>query len=161
MLICLNACNIKQNQENSTLSALDKYITLKMERDNVPGLSACIIKGDQIVWSKGYGWADVEQKIPLNENSIIGVASISKLITAAAIMQLSEQNKIILSDPVNKYIPFKIQHPVHSDVEITIAQILSHTSSISNGPSLWRSYRCSYETINLEEWARAYFLPEG
>jgi CubicO group peptidase (beta-lactamase class C family) len=76
-------------------------------------------------------------------------------------MQLYEKGLIDIYSPINKYIPFKIKHPDYPDDDLTIAQILNHTASISNGPSLWRNYTCSENKIGLEEWAKGYFMPEG
>ncbi len=150
-----------KGQESKLLSTLNEYINFKMERDKVPGLVVCLIKDSEIVWSNGYGWADVKQKKPMTKSSIMGVASISKLITTTAIMQLHERNMIDINLSINKYLPFKIQHPTYPDVEITISQILNHTSSISNGPSLWRTYKCNESVISVKEWAREYFVPDG
>lgn len=160
-IVCSNPTAAVYGQEPDQLTALNDYIDFKMKRDKIPGLAACLIKDGKIVWSKGYGWGNVEQKVPMTVKSVQGVASISKLFTAIAVMQLAEQKKIGLDDPINKYLAFKIQHPDHPDVEITISQILSHTAAISNGPSLWRSYQCGEQTMTLEEWVKAYFLPTG
>jgi CubicO group peptidase (beta-lactamase class C family) len=132
-----------------------------MDRDKIPGLAACIIKDDKIVWSTGFGFQNIEHRIPMTTRSIMGIASISKIVTAIAVMQLAEHKQLDLNEPINKYLPFKIHHPDYPDAEITISQLLSHTSSISNGPSLWRSYSCESQTMNLREWVKAYFLPEG
>ncbi len=148
-------------RQNHPLASLDEYITFKLERDHIPGLVACIIKGDSIAWSKGYGLRNLEQKHPMTMQSVIDVASITKLVTATAVMQLVENGRINLSDPINKLLPFKIHHPVHPDADITIEQLLSHTASTSNGPSLWRTYSCAPQTLTLKEWVRAYFLPDG
>jgi len=161
LLIILNYVTILHSQEPKSMKLLDEYITLKMERDQVPGLSVCLVKDGRIAWSKGYGWANTEKRIPMTVGSVLGAASISKLLTATAIMQLHENNLIDIYNPINKYLPFKIQHPDFTTYDITIAQILNHTASISNGPSLWRTYTCLENKINLEEWTKGYFIPGG
>lgn len=161
LLIILSCTAIIYSQEQKPMKLLDEYINFKMVRDNIPGLAACLIKDDKIIWAKGYGWADTEKKTLMTTNSVLGVASISKLITAAAVMQLYERNLIDLYSPINKYLPFKIQHPDYPGYDITIAQLLNHTASISNGPSLWRTYTCFENKIKLEEWVKGYFIPGG
>jgi CubicO group peptidase (beta-lactamase class C family) len=148
-------------KEKPSLTALENYIKLKLEHDKTPGLSACIIKEDRIVWSKGFGFQNLDKKIPMTVHSIMDVASISKLITAMAILKLAEQKHLDITNPINKFLPFRIQHPEYPEVEITISQLLSHSSSISNGPSLWRSYSCGSQPLTLAEWVKAYFLPQG
>lgn len=161
LLIVFNYTAILNSQELKSIQLLDEYINMKMARDKIPGLAACLVKDGEIVWAKGYGWADTEKGTPMTISSVLGVASISKLITATAIMQLHEQNLIDIDSPINKYLPFKIQHPDFSSYDITIAQILNHTASISNGPSLWRTYTCDQNKISLEEWIKGYFIPAG
>lgn len=161
LFIFTNSTTTIYSHEPKYLQTLDEYINIKMERDHVPGLSVCLIKDGDIVWSKGYGWANTEKRIPMTKSSVLGVASISKLITATAVMQLHDQNLINVNSPINKYLPFKIQHPNHPDYDIKISQILNHTASISNGPSLWRTYTCFEKEISLEEWTKSYFLPGG
>lgn len=161
LLVILNYATILLSQELKSMKLLDEYINIKMARDKVPGLSVCLVKDGAIIWAKGYGWANTEKRIPMTKSSVLGVASISKLITATAIMQLHEQGLIDIYSSINKYLPFKIQHPDFPNYPITIAQILNHTASISNGPSLWRTYTCLENKITLEEWAKGYFIPGG
>ena len=161
LLIYFNSSIFLHPQELNKMSQLNEYINIKMERDKIPGLAVCLIKDDKIVWEKGYGWANTEKKIPMTVNSVFGVASISKLITATAVMQLYEQGLININNPINKYLPFKIQHPDYPDYDITISQILNHTASISNGPSLWRTFNCLKNKIGLEEWVKGYFIQGG
>ena len=160
-LIYLNSSILVHPQESNRMRLLDEYINFKMERDNIPGLAVCLVNRNKIVWAKGYGWANTEKKIPMTVNSVFGVASISKSITATAIMQLYEKGLIDIYSPINKYIPLKLKHPDYPAEDLTIAQILNHTASISNGPSLWRTYTCLENKISLEEWAKGYFMPEG
>ncbi|MEW6194270.1 MAG: serine hydrolase [Bacteroidota bacterium] len=160
-LIYLNSAAPLHSQIQDKLKLLDEYINIKMERDKVPGLAICLVKDNKIVWAKGYGWANTEKKIPMTMSSVLGVASISKLVTATAIMQLYEQGLIDIHGSINKYLPFKIQHPDFPGHDLTIEQILNHTASISNGPSLWRTFNCLENKMSLEEWTKGYFIPGG
>jgi len=141
-------------------SDLDAFITEIMKANHVPGLSACIVKGDKLVWAKQYGWADVENKIPMTEDTIQNIGSISKTITATAIMQLWEKGKFKLDDDVNAYLPFKVRNPAFPDDPITFRQLLTHKSSIKDGKAYGKSYVCGDPTISLKDWIDGYFLPE-
>lgn len=162
-LLCLPGINtdLLHCQEHNQLRPLREYIDFKMERDHIPGLAACIIRKDSIVWSHGFGYQNAELRIPMTPHSVIGTASITKIVTAIAIMQLHERGKLNLDDPVNKFLPFAIRHPKYPEVHMTISQLLSHTASTSNGPSLWRSYSCDEQTLSQRQWVEAYFLPGG
>ncbi len=163
LLCCLsmNMGNTAYSQQSWTLPALEQYLSFKLKRDHVPGIVACVIHNDGIVWSKGFGFRNVEHQLPVTMKSVIDVASVTKLVTATAVMQLVERGRINLSDPINKHLPFRILHPIHPDKNITVEHLLTHTASTSNGPSLWRTFSCSPQASTLEEWVRAYFLPGG
>jgi CubicO group peptidase (beta-lactamase class C family) len=162
-LLCLLAINTEFShcQRNDQLRSLCKYIDFKLQRDHIPGLAACIIKNDAIVWSRGFGLQNVEERIPMTPQTVIGTASITKIVTAIAIMQLHERGKLNLDDPVNKYLSYVVRHPNYPEVDMTVSQLLSHTASTSNGPSLWRCYSCEVQPLSLGQWVRAYFLPGG
>ena len=70
---------------------LDKQVESWMEKKNVPGLAACIVKRDEVVWSRGYGMANMTKNIPFTPDTLFQIASISKVITATAIMQLRDR----------------------------------------------------------------------
>jgi CubicO group peptidase (beta-lactamase class C family) len=152
---------ILRSQGQDSLSSLRTYIDFKMQRDNIPGLAACLIAGDRIVWSRGFGYQSIDEEIPTTMHSVFGTASVSKIVTAIAVMQLCERGLLDLGDPVNKYRRAPIHHPEFPDADITVAELLNHTASTSNGPSLWRCYSCDEQPLSPKEWAEAYFLPGG
>lgn len=140
---------------------LDSFILQKVKEDNVPGVSACIVKGDKLVWSKGFGWSDIEKKNPMTTDTIQNIGSISKTVTATAIMQLWEKGRFKLDDDVNEYLSIKVRNPRFPDVPITFRQLLTHRSSIKDGPSYGESYACGDPTISLKDWIKEYFMPRG
>ncbi len=158
LLICagLNFCDQKYNYED-----LDLFFETKMANQHIPGLSGCIVKGNQVKWMKAYGFADVKNRVLMRENTILNIASISKTFTATAIMQLWEKKLLSLESNVNKYLPFKITNPHHPATPLTIHQLLTHTSSIRDGSAYRESYRCGDPKISLKEWIEQYLLPEG
>lgn len=94
---------------------------------NVPGLSAAVVQGDQVVWAQGFGIADVEQGVMVRPESVFRIASISKPITAVAVMQLVERGLVSLDDPIQKYVP---SYPRKPQGEVRIRHLLTHTSGI-------------------------------
>ncbi len=146
---------------NSQQTGLDEFILEKMKKDPFPGLSACIIKGDKLVWSQGFGWADVENEIPMTADTIQNIGSISKTVTATAIMQLWEKGLFKLDDDVNKYLSFEVRNPRFPDIPITFRQLLTHWSSITDGPAYSKSYACGDPAVSLKDWIKGYFTPQG
>ncbi len=141
--------------------SLNEFIQEKLRADNVPGLSACIVKNDRLVWSRGFGWADIENKTPMTDRTILNIGSASKTITATAVMQLWERGRFKLDDDVNKYLPFRVRNPHFPDNPITFEQLLTHRSSIEDGPSYDASYACGDPTIPLKDWIKGYLAPGG
>lgn len=95
--------------------------------EEVAGISAGIYKDGKIVWSDAAGHMDVENKIPAEANMIHRIASISKPMTAIAILQLMEKGLLSLDDPIQKYIP---DFPIKKEGTITIKHLLEHSSGI-------------------------------
>lgn len=94
---------------------------------DVPGLSAAVVQGDQVVWAQGFGTADLEQGTMVRAESVFRIASISKPITAVAVMQLVERGLVLLDDPIQKFVP---SFPRKPQGEVRIRHLLSHTSGI-------------------------------
>ncbi len=108
----------------------------------LPGIAVGVVSDQQLVWSSGFGFADVKAKIPMTAQTKFRMASHSKLFTAIAIMQLREAGKLRLDDPVVKYLPWFTAKPAgDDDGQITIEQLLSHSSGLQReAGDHWRSY---------------------
>jgi CubicO group peptidase (beta-lactamase class C family) len=141
---------------------MDRKILRWMEKERVPGLAACIVKGDRIVWSRGYGMANLTKKIPFTpDQTLFQIASISKTFTATAIMQLRDKGLFQLDDDVNTFLDFSVRNPRHPDRPITFKHLLTHASSINEGEVLYSLYTVGDPTTSLEEVVTQYFTPSG
>jgi CubicO group peptidase (beta-lactamase class C family) len=109
------------------IKIFEEFVQKQMAIDNIPGLSIGFIK-DDFMWAKGFGYADLENKIPATEKSAYRLASNTKSMTAVAILQLVEKGKIDLDAEVQTYVPYfpKKQWPV------TVRQLLGHLGGISH-----------------------------
>ena len=97
----------------------------------LPGVAVGVVSDQELVWAKGFGYADVQAKKPMTPATKFRMASHSKLFTATAIMQLREQGKLRLDDPVSKYLPwFKLKPAGDDDGPVTIEQLLGHASGL-------------------------------
>ena len=88
-----------------TKNYLNWFIPREMNRAGVPGLSIALIDAQGTVWSRGFGYADVERRIPVTDQTIYGIGSVTKLFTAIGIMQGVEQGRIDLNAPLSAYVP--------------------------------------------------------
>jgi CubicO group peptidase (beta-lactamase class C family) len=107
-------------------SQVDAKIESLMQERGAPGVSAAIVVDGQIAYERGYGLADVENNVPATPDTIYRLASISKMFTATAAMQLVEAGKLDLAAPIQKYVP---SFP-EKQAAITAELLLKHQSGI-------------------------------
>ena len=109
------------------IAAFEQFVTAEMQRQKMPGLSVAVMTGDT-VWARGFGQADVENGVAAKAESSYRMASVTKPMTAVAILKLVEEGKIGLDDEVQKYVDFfpRKTHP------ITVRQLLAHQGGISH-----------------------------
>jgi CubicO group peptidase (beta-lactamase class C family) len=106
---------------------LDGYLPPQLAQDDVAGAVICVVKDGKVLFAKGYGFSDVEKRVPVTaDNTLFRPGSISKLFTWTSVMQLVEQGKLDLNKDVNEYLDFKI--PEAFGKPITLANIMTHTS---------------------------------
>lgn len=115
-----------------TKTGAEDSIHAIMSRYPVVGMSVAVVKGDRIIYAESFGFKDLENQIPLTNESIFRIASISKSFTSTSLMQLVQEKKINLDEDVSKLIDFKVRNPKYPDKKITLRMMLSHTSSIND-----------------------------
>jgi serine beta-lactamase-like protein LACTB, mitochondrial len=111
---------------DETLRRAERAITASMAKQNVSGLSVAVVVGNELRWSQGYGFADLENFVPFTATTVWRLGSISKPITAVAAMQLAERGKLDLDAPIQSYCP---AFPTKAR-PITSRQLLGHLSGI-------------------------------
>src|SRR5215475_3037740 len=95
-----------------------------------PGSPGCVVgvyRDGKIVHAKGYGFANLEDSVPITTQTVFDVGSVSKQFTAASVLLLEKQGKLRLDDDVRKYVP---ELPNYSGQKITILHLLNHTSGL-------------------------------
>lgn len=106
---------------------LEAYVFEKMRKTNLPGLSISAVKDGEVVYAKGFGFRDVEFGAPMTPQTRVGIGSVTKSFTALVIMMLSEEGKLSLDDPIDKFLPISLR-PFGEPV--TVKHLLSHSSGI-------------------------------
>jgi CubicO group peptidase (beta-lactamase class C family) len=112
---------------------VDGFVGGELEAYHVAGLTVAVVKDGQLFFAKGYGWADVERRVPVEaDKTLFRPGSVSKLFTWTAVMQLVEQGKLDLDADVNTYLTqFKI--PATYAAPITLRHALTHTVGLEEG----------------------------
>lgn len=146
--------------------SLDSTIKAQMQKNHIPGLASCIVKNNQIIWNRCYGYANIERELLVNDSTAFLLASVTKTFTGTAVMQLWEQGLLGVHDNINGYLPpgVSVINPYYSGDPITFRMLLTHTSSIKY------NYENSYRPlmtwgddspVSLDSFVVNYFTPDG
>ena len=122
----------------SALARFDAEVAAGVAEDAGGAVSIAVFQGDQVIWAKGYGWADIEGRVAANSHTIGRIGSISKSFTAVLMMQLVERGVIGLDDPVREYFPEidgLVDQPSGAQ-PITFRMLASHTAGLVREPDL-------------------------
>ncbi len=170
LLTVVSACREKEPATPAnaalTIEQADATINDIIKQEGLMGLSVAVVKGDKLVFSKGYGLANQETNQPATNESIFLIASISKTATGMAAMQLVEQGKLSLDTDINQYLPFKLTNPKNPQAVITCRHLMTHTATVVDAhynqvanPALYTFG--SDPTLSLADFTRAFFVPGG
>lgn len=141
---------------------IDVVIQGQMTQQHIPAVSAMIVKKGEPVWYKTYGKADVDQDINATNNMAFMLASVSKTITATALMQVWENGGFELDDNINDYLSFDVVNPNFPNNSITFRHLLTHTSGIvDNWDVLDPLYVDGDSPISLDDFCEGYLNTGG
>jgi CubicO group peptidase (beta-lactamase class C family) len=145
--------------------AFNLRIRLIMQLGHFPSISACIIKNDSIVWYKGYGRAKLFPRKAPTPDTIYAVGSLSKPVTATAVMQLWERGYFDLDDDINDYLDFSVRNPYYPDTPITFRMLLAHYSGLTDNENLHSYYLFLLYMLNKKDYPypliKDVITPEG
>lgn len=123
---------------SAVISLIGSQISSDLQKDNLHGsISVAILKKDQVIWAGAFGYAKMEQDVRADTNNIYRIGSITKVFTATLLMQLVEEGKIKLDDPVENYLPeIKNLNGYNKYSKVTFRQLASHTAGLKREPDL-------------------------
>ena len=144
---------------------LDHYLLKKMEKAGRIGMQAAYISNGELTWVGSYGVKTFQTNDKVNDSTLFMTASISKPVTALALMKLYDQGKLNLDEDINEYLPFEVRNPNFPDDKITFRMLLSHVSSIrDHWPILEIDYTIDNggdSPVSLEDFLKSYLLEGG
>ena len=115
----------------SALKVVELWLEAKLAYEDIPGISAGIVYDQKLIWSQGFGYADIEKRKPALPTTIYSICSISKLFTSIAVMQLRDAGKLHLDDPVQGHLSwFQIKDAYPEAPPVTLRGILTHSSGL-------------------------------
>ena len=141
-------------------SGVDAFIAAEMENAHIPGLAAAVTRPGEVVWTGAYGWANVADQAPATTDTPFMLASVSKTVTGAAVMQLWEDGEFVLDTPIDDLLPFAVDNPRTEDELIAVRHLVTHTSALRDN---WGNmpYASGDSPIALGDFLEGYFVPGG
>jgi len=147
--------SFSQSRFDSISSRLDTFISRAIADWSVPGISVAITVGDSIIYSKAFGFADLNQKKPTTPNTIFPIGSMGKSFTAFSLALLQKEGKLSLNDKVIKWLPWFTMTDKQFQNNLTVADLLSHRTGMEtfSGDLLWTESNLSIRDI-INKWGR-------
>lgn len=160
---CTEQKTSKDIDIQNIMKPIDSFISQKMDESGVVGLGAAIIINKELVWIKGYGYADKQSKTLFTPNTIMCIASISKTFTGALLMCAVEDELLSLDEDINTYLPFKVINPFFPNEKITLRHLATHTSGLADDYDIYdKTYHYGDEKPeSLGSFLKNYFVPDG
>lgn len=166
LVLIVNSCkeNLKDKKNivivepNLALDSITNELENLYNKDVFNGFVVSIVDSTGIIYNKGFGYADVSKKKKYTKNTVINIASISKVFIAAALLKAEEMNLIGLDDPINKYLPFEVINPNYPNELITIKQLATHTSSIIDTDIYMQTCYVNKDDVPIGENLKRYEL---
>lgn len=118
---------------------IDQYIDSLMKTWKIPGLAIGVVYGDQLIFGKGYGYRDLEKKLPVQTTTIFPIASNTKLFTATSVCMLANEGKLNLDKPVKTYMPSLNFFNDELNAGVTLRDMLSHRTGLPTYNGIWIS----------------------
>lgn len=131
--------------------SFEAYVFEKMSKTKLPGLSIAVVKEGEVIYTRGFGFRNLESAAPMTPQTRVGIGSVTKSFTALAVMMLSEEGKLRLQDPIEAFLPLRLQ-PFGQPVQIW--HLLTHSSGI---PATAYAEALIYHTVGEE----ATWVPMG
>jgi CubicO group peptidase (beta-lactamase class C family)/D-alanyl-D-alanine dipeptidase len=125
---------------------LEALIKREMQEHSLPAVSITLVDKDRVVWSKGFGFSDPQQKVRATSSTVHRIGSVSKLFTDLAVMKLVEQGKLDLDAPVQTYLPsFQPKNPFNKP--ITLRHLMSHRAGLVREPPVGHYFDASSPSL--------------
>ncbi|MCB9232639.1 MAG: beta-lactamase family protein [Bacteroidia bacterium] len=159
-LLFVFACR-KEVIEINSVADFEQYLQDEMKDQHIPAMSVLIFEQDQILYEGYLGKSNLAQNKDLTANDLFLLASVSKTVTATALLQLYDQGAFQLDDKINDYLSFAVHVPNHS-TDITFRMLLTHTSAIADGSALDDQYYYGMDSpVALSSFMQDYLVPGG
>jgi CubicO group peptidase (beta-lactamase class C family) len=142
------------------IDQVDTMVAAEFAKDHLGGVTVGLVSPTGLFWTKSYGYADMEKKVPASRDTVYRIGSITKQFTGLMLLQLIESGQVHLSDPVEKYFPDfnKVRSRFPNAPAVTFVQLATMTSGLSTEPN----HLATYTKGPVSDWEKTLIraLPE-
>lgn len=135
--VLASSLSAKELPPKQALAEIDSVIEQALKTYKVPGLALSVVVGDEVVLSKGYGFRDVEKKLPMTAETQMPIASMTKQFTVAALGTLVRQGKLDWDKPVREYLPDFRLHNEYATAHATPRDLVTHRIGLPRHDAVW------------------------
>ena len=144
--------NAQRQAAPSELRGLDQFVAGVMTEWKLPGLAIAIVRDTQVIWSKGYGYRNLEQQLPVTPRTLFAIGSVTKSFTASVLGMLADSGRLDWDKPVREYLPdFRLHEQVATE-HMTARDLVTHRSGLPRHDALW--YATGYSRQQLYDRMR-------
>ncbi len=140
------------------LRELNQRVDRIFRRYQTTGGSVVVARDGKIVYARDYGYKSLGERLPVDENTLFRVASVTKLVTGIGLMRLAEQGRLNLKEDIGQAYGYPIRNPRFPDIPLTLEQLMSHTASISSSNGFAVGDRTVKGTLGIQGPKNAWFL---
>ncbi len=160
-LLLISACaGADDAVEIDSIESFEDFLIEEREDQHIPASAVLVFDKESILYEDYRGFSNLDSELALASNHMFLIASISKVVTATALLQLYDQQKFDLDEDINNYLPYQINIPGHSGA-VSFRNLFTHTSGIADNPSVFDAQYFYDEdpTIGLGIFMYEYFTP--
>lgn len=136
LIFILSAASITA-QKDKRLKGIKKELNSLLEATKAPGFAVAIVEGDKVIYVKGFGYRDYENKIPVDANTLFAIGSTTKAFTSAILGKLRADKKLSFDDSPRKYIPELEFYNDDMNKNIIIKDLMRHSTGILGNDDSW------------------------
>ncbi|MBT8263772.1 MAG: beta-lactamase family protein, partial [Muriicola sp.] len=137
LLIAIASISSTTAQNDKRLKGIEKDLNAILEVSNAPGFAVAIVEGDKIIYAKGYGYSDYENKTPVDANTLFAIGSSTKAFTSAILGQLRQEEKLSFDESPLKYVPELEFNNDEMNNNIIITDLMSHRTGLPRHDWSW------------------------
>ncbi|WP_299439995.1 serine hydrolase domain-containing protein [uncultured Aquimarina sp.] len=152
--------NETKDEVNATMNNIDGKLQAFYNKKKMAGFAVSVFNTDSVIYSNGFGYADIKNNIPYTTNTIQYIASISKTTIGVSLLKAQELGLLNIDDPINKYLPFEVVNPKFPNHPITIKHLATHTSSMDYNEKVVESLYINEleKDKSLDRFIKNYFV---